>query len=128
MAWPPNGAIRIPTAINKLGNEVGHKFVGMISTSEPGEVCLIKPQTMTRIVMVMVDMIPNNEKMERMESGKKVNGVKMQNVMSFVVVSLSLNTPLNESLNKIMRDTPAPIKSIEKSNEIINFAVDPYAA
>lgn len=128
MAWPPNGAIRIPTAINKLGNEVGHKFVGMISTSEPGEVCLIKPHTMTRIVMVMVDMIPNNEKMERMDSGKKVNGVKMQNVMSFVVVSLSLNTPLNESLNKIMRDTPAPIKSIEKSNEIINFAVDPYAA
>ena len=125
IACPPNGAINIPTPSKKFLPVSGQRFVGMTSINEPGDVSLIKPQNITNNVIVIVDKIPSNEKTDNIGNGMNVNGVKMKKVIIFVVVGSLLNTPTNESLNKIINETPAPTKSIEKSRDMTSLAMDP---
>ena len=55
MACPPNGAIKIPMAKSKSGNDLGYKFVGIVSNNDPGAVGLSKPHTITKMVIEIVE-------------------------------------------------------------------------
>lgn len=128
-AWPPKGAIKIPMANKRSGMDCGQRFVGMMSNKDPGAFGFKNPQINTNKVIEMVDMIPNNENIDKIGKGTKVNGVNTTKLNSFrfvlVQVSLSLTRAYKESLNKTINDTPEPSKSMEKINEISNFAVEP---
>lgn len=88
MAWPPKGAIRIPIANKRSGIDCGHILVGIIEINEPGESGFKNPHTNTNNVIEIVDIIPNNEKMDNIGNGKNVNGVKTKKLinLNFVLV------------------------------------------
>lgn len=78
-------------------------------------------------------MMPNNRKMDKIGSGIKVNGVSTTNATSLKLVFVQPIASLpkieyNESLNRSIKETPLPSKSIMNMNEIRSFAVEPYDA
>ncbi|CQB90179.1 Uncharacterised protein [Chlamydia trachomatis] len=84
------------------------------------------------MVIEIVESIPNKDIIDKMGKGTNVNGVSTikLNILKRVLVQTwsSPNNAYKESLNKTINDTPAPNKSIEKSTDMTNLAMEPYAA
>ena len=63
-----------PNGQSKSGNDLGYKFVGIVS-NDPGAVGLSKPHTITKMVIEIVESIPNKDIIDKMGKGTNVNGV-----------------------------------------------------
>jgi len=69
----------------------------MTSNKDPGAFGLRNPHTITKMVIEMVERIPNNEKIDNTGKGINVNGVKTKKLKILNVVLVQTSSSPNNA-------------------------------